>query len=243
MNNKLSLATILRFFGCLIFDVAVIIAFFNTFALFTVLMPEKSAFMLLFLLSGLALLNVACVCSHLIFDKVGIPYSASVIILFILYALISNVVSVLLIVGSIVTYIVWELILLALFVILLSIFVSFSKRASANIQNTKNEQTNKTFINLQLMKIETEINAMEIRNEAIDNSFYELRERMNASTPFGRVVNNPAVAEVESMIISNLQIVLASITSNLDEKALNSIQKMMENTRQLLVNREKLIVK
>lgn len=206
-------------------------------------MPVKSIFMLLFLLLGLAMLNGAIAFPHLIFDKIGVPYSASIIILFILYAVLSNVLSAFLIVGSIVTYIVWELILFAAFIIFLSFFMSFSKKASENMQNVKEEQSAKIIINLQLMKIEAAINAAENDNSAISNSYKALKERINASTPFGRITDNQAVTEVENMIKSNLQNILSSISLDLDGKESASIQKLLDNTRQLLINREKLIVK
>lgn len=243
MNNRLSLSTIFRLSGCLIFDIAIIISFIYIFSLFTILMPVKSIFMLLFLLLGLAMLNGAIAFPHLIFDKIGVPYSASIIILSILYAALSNVLSAFLIVGSIVTYIVWELILFAAFTIFLSFLMSFAKKASENMQDVKEEQSAKIIINLQLMKIEAAINAAENDNSAISNSYKALKERINASTPFGRITDNQTVTEVENMIKANLQNILSSISLDLDGKESASIQKLLDNTRQLLINREKLIVK
>lgn len=243
MNNRISLSTILKFLCCFIFDVAIIIAFFHMFALFTVLVPIKSIFMLLFLLIGLVMLNGAIAFPHQIFDRIGVPYSASIIVLFTLYAVLSNVLSTLLIVENVVTYIVWELILLAAFFLLLSFLVSFAKRASENIEKIKNEQSAQNSIDLQLMKIETAVHAMDNNNSAISNSYQALKERINASTPFGRIADNQAVAEVENMIKANLNNILSSISMDLDEKGLISIQKLLDYTRQLVIDREKLIVK
>lgn len=169
--------------------------------------------------------------------------SASIIVLFILYAVLSNVLSALLIVENIVTYIVWELILLAAFFLLFSFLLSFAKRASENIEKIKNEQSAQNSIDLQLMKIETAVHAIDNNNSALSNSYQALKERINASTPFGRIADNRAVAEVENMIKANLNNILSSVSIDLDEKGLTSTQKLLDYTRQLVIDREKLIVK
>lgn len=243
MNNKISLSTVFRFIGCLIFDIAVIIAFFQTFSLFTVLMPIKSILMLLFLLLGIVTLNVAIAFPRVVFDKVGIPYSTSIIVLFILYAVSANVLSAFLIVGSITGYIVWELILFAVFLLVLSFLVSFARKASENTEKVQQEQSAKISINLQLVRIETAINAMDYNNSALSDSYQALKERLNASTPFERVTDNQAVTDVENMIKANLQNILSCISTDSEEKEVASIQKQLDNTRQLLINRERLIVK
>ena len=199
--------------------------------------------MLLFLLLGIVTLNVALAFPRLVFDKIGVPYSTSIIALFVLYAVSANVLSPFLIVGSITGYIVWELILFAVFLLILSFLVSFARKASENAEKVQKEQSAKMSINLQLMKIEAAFTAMDHKDPALSDSYRALKERLNASTPFGRVSDNKSVTDAENMIIANLQNILSCIAIDTEEKEVASIQKQLDNTRQLLINRERLIVK
>ena len=80
--------------GCLIFDFAIILAFFKIFGLFLIVIFSKSLCAMLVLLLGLAASNVAVVAPNILFKNVNLPFSNAISVLLILYACIANVASV-----------------------------------------------------------------------------------------------------------------------------------------------------
>jgi len=244
-NSKLSSIGMLKILGCFVFDVALILAFFKTFGLFFIIDPAKSILILFVLLFGLMILNVVVVFSDRLFISVGIPYCAATITLVVLYVIIANAFSVFLIPQSNVWYLVWQLIIFAVFIFIFSIIVSFSNEAAKDIEKGENEEVEKNFLMSQLLEIEAAFDAKEDQ-EAIHQSvdlFKSLKERIQFSTPFGRIISNNAVLNSEKLINNNLVSLKVSIQENLTDKNMVKLQKLIEDTRILVINREKLNIK
>lgn len=244
-NSKLSSINMLKILGCLIFDMALMLAFFKTFGLFFIIDPGKSILILFFLLMGLFILNVVVVFSDRLFISIGIPYSASTITLVVLYVVVANILSILLIPESIVWYVVWQLIIFAIFIIIFSIIIAFSNQEANNIVKVENEQVAKAFLMSQLMEIEDAFTAKEDQKSILQclNLFKALKERIQFSTPFGRISNNDEVSKAEKQISDNLVSMKVSIQGNLTDKNLVQLQKMLEDTRKIVINREALNIK
>lgn len=244
-RDHYSISKLLKFIGCLLFDIAIIIAFLKAFALFSILAPVKSILMLIVLLIGLAAVNCAVLLSDVLFKKVGIAYSAASISLLITYAFVANILSVYLIKGNVIWYIVWELIILSVLIALFSIIVFYSGRVSENIRRAEIEQISKSQINIQLMNIENAIMARQNDEDILPiiNSFKALKERINASTPFGRITGNSAVLDIENKIKKNLEYLHSKLESTLTEESMAEIKKLLDDTRRLVINREALNVR
>lgn len=85
-NSKSSSIDALKILGSLIFDFALVLAYLKTFGLFFIIVSGKSILILVVLLGGLMIFNGAIIFPGLLFKSIGIAYSASAVILFVLYA-------------------------------------------------------------------------------------------------------------------------------------------------------------
>lgn len=241
-NNKLSSINMLRILGCFVFDIALILAFFKIFGLFFIINPVKSVLILLVLFLGLMILNLIFIFSDMLFISIGIPCNVATRILVVLYAIIANVFSVLLIPESIVWYVVWQLIIFAVFILIFAIIAAFSNGEAKEIIKSENEQTEKAFLMLQLLEIDDAFAAKEDQEAFTQciNLFKALKERIQFSTPFGRIISNNAVLNAEKQINHNLVTLKVSIKENLDDKDLVKLQRLIKDTRRLVINREEL---
>lgn len=244
-NNKLSSVDTMRIMGCAIFDIAIILAFFKFCGLFLVIAPEKSILMILVLLIGLISINGGVIFPSMLFKRIGIPYSVAVSTVLALYAIIANVTSVMLIPANVVWYLVSELIIFAIFITIFSVCISFSKASETELVNIEKEQLEKTSITMQLMEIQTIIEGKEDQKTILPciKSFNALKERIKASTPFGRIIGNGAVLEVEEQIKNNLVTLKNGFEENLTDDNLIKLQRLLEDTRRLVINRETLNIK
>jgi hypothetical protein len=245
MNNKLSPINILKITGCIIFDIALVLAFFKTFGVIFIIDPIKILFALLVLIVGLVIFNIALILPSILFKSIGIPYSVSITSLFILYAFVANILSIFLIGRSTVSYIVWEFILFGIFIFAFSVIMSFSKSATEEIRKAEKENIEKNSVKLKLMEIEATLEAKENKDDLLPsiNSFIILKERIQASTPFGRINDNNSVLDLEYQINDNLSFLIEMLKSDLTGNNLVELKKMIENTRTLVVNRETLNIK
>jgi hypothetical protein len=130
INIRISSISIKKNLGCLVFDAALIVAFFKVFGLFIIIDPVKSILILLTLLIGLMILNIEVVFSDMLFRSIGIPHCAATVTLTVLYVIISNILSVFLIPGSIAWYIVWQLIIFAAYILSFAVIATFSNTAA-----------------------------------------------------------------------------------------------------------------
>jgi len=244
-NSKISSNDLLRISGCFIFDIAVILAFFKVVGLFFIIAPGKSIFMLLVLIVGLLIFNASILLPSRLFKNIGIPYSAATVTLLLLYVFIANIISIFFITGSTVWYIVWELIVFAVLLVILSIIFTFLKGSVENTVRIEKEQADKTSVMLQLLKIEEILNEKEIKDDilAIINLFKALKERIQMSTPFGRISGNKVILELESKIMDNLVSLQEGLEVDLADKNKIELQKLIEDTRELVKNRETLNIK
>ncbi len=246
-DGKLSLPRKWIGLACLVFDIAAVMAFFKVFAWFSILAPGKSIVMLLVLLAGLAISNAAIVFPRILFKSMDVAYSASLIALLLVYAAAANLLSVFLIAGGIVWYVVWECLLLAAFLGLFSIVAFFSKRRSDDMDRARLEQSARGLLDAQLMEIEAAILAK--RNDggapSVMHAFAKLKERIHASTPFARIADNHAVTEIEARIRTNLAALQQALDAGpTDLQAVHpEAEALIEETRRLVMNREQLIIK
>ncbi|WP_298836921.1 hypothetical protein [Clostridium sp.] len=244
-NSKMSSIGGLKISGCFIFDIAVILAFFKVYGLFFIIAPGKSIFMLGVLLVGIIIFNGVVIFPSMIFKNIGMPYLASTVTLLLLYVIIANVFSLFFITGSTVWYMVWELIIFAVLLIALSTISRFLKCEIENTMKIEKEKTDKSLVMLQLLKIEATLNKKEKEKSilSIINVFKILKERIQASTPFGRITENSAVLELEKQIKDNLVAVQAGLEVTLTDNMLSELKGLLEDTRTLVVNREILNIK
>lgn len=244
-NSKLSSIGVLKILGCFIFDFALILAFFKTFGLFFIIAPVKSMLILFILLVGLLIFNGAVIFPSMLFKSIGIPYSVSIAILFVLYAVTANILSIFLIPGSATYYVVWELTIFAVFLVAFSLIASFSKCAAEDVFKVEKEQSEKTSIMLQLLEIEDILTSKENQDAILQciNLFKALKERIQVSTPFGKISGNSAVLQTENQIKNNLIELKAGLQEDLTDKNLVDMQKLLENTRRLVINRETLNIR
>lgn len=244
-DNKFSSTSILRLSSCIIFDIALLLAFFNVFWLIFIMDPMKATLALLVLIMGLMIFNISLLLPNRLFKSIGIPYSVSIISLFIFYAFISNIFSLFLIKGSVIRYIAWELILFGIFIFILSVIISFSKNATEEIRKSEKETIEKNLVKLKLMEIETALKSKKNKDELLPsiNSFIILKERIQASTPFGRINGNNSVLDLEYQINDNLSFLIEMLKADLTGTNLVELKKTIETTRTLVINRETLNIK
>lgn len=244
-NNKLSSISMLRILGCFILDVALILAFFKIFGLFLIIAPIKSILMLFVLIFGLMIFNGVVVFSNMLFKVIGIPYSVTTVTLAITYVLISNILSISLVLGSSAWYIIWQLIIFAVFILIFAVIAAFSNEAAKDILKNQNEQAYKAFIMSQLIEIEDAFAAKEDQESIVLclNLFKALKERLQFSTPFGRITSNSSVLKAEDQINNNLVSLRVSVQENLNDNNLVQLQKLIVDTGRLVMNRELLNIK
>lgn len=127
--NKIKFSSIdmLQILGGLIFDIAIILAFLNMFGLLFITQPAKFIMAFLVLIIGIIALNLSIIFAKFSYKNIGIPYSSSLIVLSLFYFLISNGITIFLIAFGTIFYIVFELIILALFIFILTTILMFSK--------------------------------------------------------------------------------------------------------------------
>ncbi|NHN32509.1 hypothetical protein [Paenibacillus agricola] len=244
-NYNFSIARSLKLLGVLVFDIAVIMIFISMFSSLFILAPVKLALMSMVLLTGLFFFSVSVIFPRLLSRGYGVVYPIATIIVSIIYLALANLISVFFIVGSTVWYIGWELLAFAGLIGVLSVFLFFSKRETENEYQVELEQSNKTSIHMQLMFIEASLTAEQNIEGILPiiHSFKALKERIHASTPFGRITGNSVVFELENTIRSNLDYLQLYTRTNTLDKNMVDIQKLIDETRALIVNREVLNVR
>lgn len=245
MNDTgFSVSRVLRVLGALLLDAAMIIIFVKVFSWFSLLAPAKSALMLLVLLLGLTAINAVIIAPPLN-KKFSIAYSAAIGMLLVLYAVAANVASVLSIASTILWFIVWQLIILSVFILILAVVVTYAKRASQDIAAADIERAARGNITLLLSDMQATLlsRAGDPAVVPVTEAFRALKERINASTPFGRIQGNPAVADIEQKIMGNLNFLQSELRVNLAGEKIARIQSVMEETRRLMASRETLNIR
>lgn len=241
-NSKLSSIDVLKILACVVFDIALLLIYFKVFGLFLIIAPAKSILILLILLIGIVMLNVVFIFSSKIYKTIGMAYAVAFIFLTVLYVIISNVLSIFLIPSNIVWYTFWELIILAVFLGIVSVIAAFSKDSIKYEAKAKKEQQDRTSIMTELLEIENILVSKESEEDILvcSESFRALKERIQASTPFGRINGNNEVLKMEKQIKNNLESFKVGFQGDLSEKKLAQLQRLLEDTRRMVINRETL---
>ncbi|WP_017414059.1 hypothetical protein [Clostridium tunisiense] len=244
-NNKISISDRLKVLGCIAFDIALILAFFKVFGLFIIIAPVKSILMLFTLIIGLLAINIVVILPSSLYKKIGIPYTISFMTSFVLYAISANVLSIFLIGSSVVWYIIWELIIFAAFIGIISVFTVFSGREIDESNKVQNEQCGKASIMMELLEIEDILKRIHMDDKfpPIFCSFKALKERIQVSTPFGRIIDNNAVKVIESQIKGNLIAFKIGLQEPSGDTGFMNLQDILEETQRLVINREALNIK
>lgn len=239
--NSFSVSRVLRVLGALLLDAAMIILFIEVFSWFSLLAPAKSALMLLVLLIGLLAVNVVIIAPPL-HKKVGLAYSAAFGTLLVLYAVVANVVSALSIFSTVLWFIVWQLIILAIFILILAVIAAAAKRHAQDMEAGETERAARGNVMLMLSDMQAALasHATEPALVPVLEAFRALKERINASTPFGRIQGNAAVTDLEYKIMGNLGFLLNELRANLSGENIVRIQTVIEETRRMVMNRETL---
>ncbi|WP_168121446.1 hypothetical protein [Paenibacillus sp. HB172176] len=244
-EDNATISLVLKAAGCLIFDIAVILAFFHWFSFFAILSPVKSILMLMVLLVGLIVFNAVIFPPRGWFQRVGIVSISSMITVAIAYAVLSNLVSILAISNSVVTYIVWELILLSAFIMALAAIHWFSQRIAQDLRLQEVEQNAKQSLRAQIMNIEASLFGKKGDEDLsqLRQSFKQLKDRLNASTPFGRITGNSAVLDIEQAVHGNLEYIHLQSKLEMTEASKNEMGRLMKETLDLIKNRELMAIK
>ncbi len=244
-DSSLSVSRILRLVGALLLDAVAIILFVKTFFWFTVMMPAgESVLMLFVLLLGLAAVNVVIIAPPL--RRAGIAYSTAVCTLLVLYAVVANVVSAITIwTLMLLWYAVWQLLILAVFVILFAIVLAFARRASQSAAAGDAERAARGNVALMLSDMQAALSAKtaDPAFAKLTAAFSALKERIGASTPFGRIQGNPGVADLEYRIMGNLNFLLGELRGGLTAESAERLEAVMEETRRMVMNREALNIR
>jgi hypothetical protein len=243
--GEFTLSRLLKVISCLVVDVAFIILFINFFALFSIVEPVKSVLMLFVLMLGLIISNAAIIFSDFLYKRYGVVHAISIMVVSIVYAVIANTLSIIIISGNVTGYVVGQLLLFALLLILYSILISFAQKTLKESSNETMEQMAKQSIMLQLMEIEAALAEKESLEDlsAVVSSFHALKERIHASTPFGRVHGNTKIVEIENRVQSNLEYIQYQMKLVFTEINSIDIKKMLDETLRLVKNREALNVR
>jgi hypothetical protein len=133
-GNTFSVSRILRILGALILDAVMVIIFVKKYFWFTLLAPAESVLMMLVLITGLAVVDWVIIAppSH---KKFGVGYAAAISVLLVLYAVSANIVSILTIWPcKLIWYVVWQLLILGVFILVIAVIASFGKRAAQDIE-------------------------------------------------------------------------------------------------------------
>lgn len=126
-KSKFSSIDIINIFGCLLFDIAIILVFSNIFTLNFIVSPLKFSIAFLVLSIGIIALNLSIVFARFFYKNIGMPYVAGLIVISVLYFIISNGITILLTASGAVLYIAFQLIILAIFLFILSTILLFAK--------------------------------------------------------------------------------------------------------------------
>lgn len=223
--------------GCVIFDIAIIMAYFAVFGLFFLIAPAKSMIILFVILLSLFVLNGVLVLPSKLFKSLGISYTNSIVTVLLLYVIVSNVFTIILIPEGIISYIVWELIVLAAFFIIISVIARFSKMIVNDSAKNEKEKSEYTSMRIQLLEIEKILIAKVDQVHYLD-IFKSMKERIDASTPFGRISDNNEILQIENQIKSNLSALKSSLEGRSTDINLIEMQELIENTQRLVMNRE-----
>lgn len=245
MKINFSTSQLLRLAGCIVFDIAMILAFIKLFALFVLLEPFNSFMMLGVLLTSLLIANGVVLFAGQIYKRFGIVYATTIIVAVLGYALIANIISIITIAGSVVSYMVWQLIMLACLLIFLSVISFFAKNSAADAHSEELEQDMKQIIAVQLMNIESQLQSRQAQAGValLLRRFKELKERMQASTPFGRMSGNHQALEIENAVQGNLEHIYLQSRREITEAAVEDMSQLIEETLRLVINREVLFIK
>ena len=117
--------------------------------------------------------------------------------------------------------------------------------------NQETEKAKVLDVTLQLMTIDANIKSCsnfveEESYAAINEAFVNMDERITASTPFGRITK-PVVINLEDQIVLKLSAISDDVTSlksiSDQQKACKSVVESLSDVKNLIINREKLIIK
>lgn len=233
----------LRLFAAVVFDIAALILFVKL-ALFLA-DPIKLSMACLIFGIGTILVNGVILLPNRFLRTGSFPYRVAMVLLSIAYFIVSNLISLFLIGGRFLGYAAWELLLLALFIGIYAALAFFAKIESKDRDTTLLEKNEQDMMRLQLMNIEAALaeKHVDAAVSAVLKAFKLLKERIHASTPFGRITGNSRVLELENRIRVNLEFLQLHMKSSIHDGNQNDILKLIEETQGLLANRETLNIK
>lgn len=133
-KNKFSSVDLIKVAGCFVFDIAIILGFFRILSLFWIMSPIRAVVAFFILVISLTILNGAIILPRFIYKDVGVPYTVSIVLLSILYFAVANIPFVFLLAIATVWYVIYELIILSVFLVLFSVILLFSK---SQVKNSK----------------------------------------------------------------------------------------------------------
>lgn len=244
MNQPSPVGFALKAAALLVYDVIICLLFFSV---WTILNLPLLPWAILAVFGSLVLLNGAVLLSGLMNKSLGLPFTASVMIATILYSLV--------IVGfTWLNYPIikpkWYVILtLVFFLIYLAVMTGLymsarSKRGEITGQETEKQSSG----NLSLLLLSIDSNLQNQQNQLApgllqpaSQAFSRLRERMQASTPFGRVTR-PEIASLENYILTELGQINAWIQTINAPEGVTGLAASFNRIYDVVVKKEKMIV-
>lgn len=144
MNKKeFSSIEAIKLFGCLVFDIAIILGFFRILSLFWIMSPVRAVISFFILLISLLILNGAIILPRFIYKEISVPYTVFIVFLSVLYFGLANIPFIFFMQFATVWYIVYELIILSIFLVIISVILLFSKVEVKHSKEFRVDENNK----------------------------------------------------------------------------------------------------
>ncbi|WP_326908454.1 hypothetical protein [Sedimentibacter sp. MB31-C6] len=237
MENNKMLSWIFKGFSLLIIDVVTIKIVFSIWAILNIsVFPMAICFIFL----SLIILNIVIALSSRIIETYGMSLFITTLSSSVIYYLFSMVFTGIVYITITSKWYFIVMMLVTLFFFLLNV-------GYLNIRNNNKEKEYMT--DIKLLMIHTNKSLEQNKDIIEENEYNNLKnsiertfERINSSTPFGRISEINTIKK-ENEIIYNIEEVNSLLTDSSNVKDFNSIKKMFDNIYNMVYEREKLIIK
>ena len=244
MNQPSPVGFALKAAALLVYDIVICLLFFSV---WTILNLPLLPWAILAVFGSLVLLNGAVLLSGLMNQSCGLPFTASAMIATIIYNLV--------IVGfTWINYLAitpkWYVFLtLVFFLVYLAVMTGLylsARSKQGEISGQAAEKQSAVNLSLLLLSIESNLQSQQIQLapgllQPASEAFNRLRERIQASTPFGRVTR-PEVVNLENYILTELGQINAWIQSVNAPEGVTGLAASFNRVHDVVVKKEKMIV-
>ena len=248
MENTNIVKYILKGFSLAILDIVTFMLVFSVWALVNIPLFPWAFCSILF---SLVLVNILVLVSSKSIDLFGVGVYASAAISTFLYYIFVMVFTAVTYIGiSPKSYLITIFIVTLVYIAIVSGLYIAGLNKNQDVIKQEREQAKVLDVTLQLMNINENLKSCSdfVEQEsyiAMIEVFNDMNERFKASTPFGRITK-PIVQNIENQIITTLFSLNDDVTllnkTNENQKACESIIRVLTDIKALIKNREKLII-